>query len=505
MTRRIVALLLLALLNSSLVVLANEPPSMRDEVVTTYRDTPVTFLVRASDPDIDPLHPDAHSLTFVLLDGPFHGVVAGDLTRVYYEDPHAAYVQLRYEPADGFVGDDHLVLTVSDPLHLTATGVTTIQMDVQPRMQGALSGSMEGRLTVNVQSGSVTAFANRLTEAYRLGPLTVQGTAEWRLFEHPSPAIDETRVWFDALRFQADARLEWLSVNASLVLEPTPIQTQPTAMDFFDYGLVTTRFTLHDVSFTHTFYLDQQQANSYQNLAIRGSVAGVEYSSTTTLGMEPGCNFAFRSERATTEWMWCALWLQATLTLTETGFDEFTAKLDDYAIPGFGWTGGGLYFGVTLKFAVDEKTVTPALSLKTSWIDCVEVRGELVSSSLGGTSIDGVSVYGLRIEHTLGGVSLESSTSFDPGKNATMTGQVDYFELLRISGTISSCCGSGGTWSIATYFQNDHAAIMGWGMTVAKADVMLGQNVSASLQMTCRTGGFGDPKLELTFGGRVRW
>jgi hypothetical protein len=86
-----------------------------------------------------------------------------------------------------------------------------------------------------------------------------------------------------------------------------------------------------------------------------------------------------------------------------------------------------------------------------------------------------------------------------------MTGQVDYFELLRISGTISSCCGSGGTWSIATYFQNDHAALMGWGMTVAKADVMLGQNVSASLQMTCRTGGFGDPKLELTFGGRVRW
>jgi hypothetical protein len=120
-------------------------------------------------------------------------------------------------------------------------------------------------------------------------------------------------------------------------------------------------------------------------------------------------------------------------------------------------------------------------------------------------SIDGVSVYGLRIEHTLGGVSFESSTSFDPAKNATMTGQVDYFEWLRISGTISSCCGSGGAWSIATYFQNDHAAIMGWGMTVAKADVMFGQNMSASLQLACRTGGFGDPKLELTFGGRVRW
>jgi hypothetical protein len=504
MTRRIAALLLLALL-SSLVVLANEAPSMEDQVVTTYRDTPVTLLVRASDPDIDPLHPDAHPLTFVLLDGPSHGVLVGDLTRVYYEGPHAAYVQLRYEPADGFVGTDFLVLTVSDPFHLTATGVTTIQIDVRPRTQGALSGSMEGRLTVNVQPGSVKAFADRLTEAYRLGPLTVQGTAEWRLFEHPSSDVDETRVRFDALRFQADARLEWLSVNASLVLEPTPIQTQPTAMDFFDYALVMTRFMLYDVSFTHTFFLDQQQANSYQNLAIRGSVAGVEYSSTTTLGMESGCSLSFRSERVAAEWTWCALRLYATLTLTETGFDELTAKLDDYAIPGFGWTGGGLYLDVTLKFTVDEKTVTPAISLKTIWIDCVRAYGELVSSSLGGTSIDGVSVYGLRIEHTLGGVSFESSTSFDPAKNATMTGQVDYFELLRISGTMSSCCGSGGTWSIATYFQNDHAAIMGWGMTVAKADVMLGQNVSASLQMTCRTGGFGDPKLELTFGGRLRW
>ena len=131
--------------------------------------------------------------------------------------------------------------------------------------------------------------------------------------------------------------------------------------------------------------------------------------------------------------------------------------------------------------------------------------GELVLGSLGGTWMDGISVYGLRIEHTLGRVNLESSTSFDPAKNATMTGQVDYFELLRISGTVSSCCGSGGTWSVATYFQNDHEAIMGCGMTVAKADVMLGQNVSASLQIACRTGGFGDPKLELTFGGRVRW
>jgi hypothetical protein len=504
MTRRTAALLLLAVLGS-LGVLANEAPSMEDQVVTTYRNTPVTLLVRASDPDIDPLHPDAHPLAFALLDGPFHGVVAGDLTRVCYEGPHSAYVQLRYEPADGFVGADYLVLTVSDPFYVPATGVTTIEIDVRPRTQGALSGSMEGRLTYNVQAGTLAAFTNRLTEVYRVGPLTVQGTAEWRLFEHPSPDVDETRVRFDALRFQADARFERLSVNASLVLEPTPIQARPTAGGFLGYGSVTTRFMLYDVSFTHTFHFDQHQANSYQNLAILGSVAGVEYSSTTTLGMEPGCSFAFRSERVTAEWIGCALRLQATLTLTETGFDELTAKLDDYAIPGFGWTGGGLCLDVTLKFMVDEKTVTPAISLKTSWIDCVRAYGELVSSSLGRTLIDGVSVYGLRIEHTLGGVSFESSTFFDPAKNVTMTGQVDYFELLRISGAISSCCGSGGTWSVATYFQNDHVAFMGWGMMVTKADVMLGQNVSASLQMACRTGGFGDPKLEVTLGGRLRW
>jgi hypothetical protein len=504
MTRRTAALLLLAVL-CSLGVLANEAPAMEDQVVTTYQNVPMTLFVRASDPDIDPLDPDAHPLTFVLLDGPFHGVLVGDLTSVYYEGPHAAYVQLRYEPADGFVGADYLVLTVSDPFHVAATGATTIQIDVRPWPQGSLSGSMEGRLTVNVPSGSLAAFTNRLTEVYRLGPLTVQGTAEWRMFERPSEDIDETRVRFDALRFQADARFERLSVNASLVLEPTPIQAQPAAGGFFGYGSVTTRFMVNDVSLTHTFHLDQHQANSYQNLAIRGSAAGVEYSSTTTLGMEPGCSFAFRSERVTAEWIGCALRLQATLTLTETGFGELTAKLDNYAIPGCGWTDGGLYLDVTLKCTVDEKTVTPAFSLKTSWIDCVRAYGELVSSSLGGTSIDGVSVYGLRIEHTLGGVSFESSISFDPAKNATMTGQVDYFELLRVSGTIPSCCGSGGAWSIATYFQNDHAALMGWGMTVAKADVMLGQNTSVSLQVACRTGGFGDPKLELTVGGRVRW
>jgi len=502
--RRLAALVLLAL-SMPLAVAANEPPSIKDQFVTTYQNTPATFLVRATDPDIDPTHPDDHLLTFVLLDGPIHGVLTGDFGAVNYEGPHEAYIRLRYVPATDFVGTDFVVLTVMDPLNLTATGTTTIQIDVRPRTQGALSGTVDGWFTFNVQSESLTAFHNRITEAYRVGPLTVQGTVEWRLFEHPSPDIDETRVWFDAAELEAAARFERLSMSALLVFEPTPIQTEPTTLDYFDYILATSRFTLLDVSLTHTLFIDRDAENSYQSLVLRGGVAGAKLSSTTILSMDPACGFAFSSERLTADWAWCEARVRTALTLTGAGFDELYVKLDDFGVPGLSRTDAGVFLDLTARFSPDAKTVTPAFALKTRWIDCIRAYGQIELGSPGSTWIDGVSLYGLRIQQTLGDVRFESSTSFDPSKNASMTGQVDYFELVRISGSMASCCGSPGLWSVATYFQNDHESFMGWGMTVVRSDVMVGRSTSLSFQAAYRTGLFAEPRLELTLGWRVRW
>ena len=64
--------------------LGNVPPTMDDQYVTTVQNTPVTFEIVAADEDIDPLNPDAHPLRFVLLDGPSHGLLIGDMEKVLY-------------------------------------------------------------------------------------------------------------------------------------------------------------------------------------------------------------------------------------------------------------------------------------------------------------------------------------------------------------------------------------------------------------------------------------
>lgn len=489
----------------SATVFANEPPSMANQYVTTYRDREVTFLIRAADPDIDPLRPGDHPLTFVLVEGPSHGILIGDLAAVIYEGPHTAHVVLLYRPAKGFVGVDYVVLTVVDPLGLATTGTTTIQIDVVPRTEGTFSGSVDGWFTYDAQPGSLTAFSSRVTGVYRAGPLAVQGAALLRFCEPPSADIDETRVWFDTAEVAATARFDRLLVGAVLVLEPAPMQTEPTAPDYFDYALVSSGFSLFGASITCTLYIDHDAADSYQSVGIRTSVAGVRLSSMTLLSMDPACALAFSSERVTVDGEWCGTCVHTALTLTDAGLDELYVKLEDYAIPGLAHAGQGLFLDLTTQFSVDEKSVTHALSLKTRWVDCIRVCGEVVLGPHSSTWIDGASLYGLRIQQGLGDVKLESSTSFDPDKNAAMTGQVDYFELLRISGPTEPCCGTPGIWSVATYFQDHRDAILGWGMTVVKVDASLADSASASLHAAYRAGGFAEPKLELAFGWCFRW
>ena len=151
------------------IAVGNVPPTMDDQYVTAVEDTPVTFDLRAQDEDIDPLNPDAHPLRFVLLEGPSHGVLIGDLKAVWYEGPHDAVVEMTYVPAAGFIGTDLVTIVVFDPFDETASGAITIQIDVaERRADGLLSGDWSMNATWVPQSGSFTVFATQLTETKTL-------------------------------------------------------------------------------------------------------------------------------------------------------------------------------------------------------------------------------------------------------------------------------------------------------------------------------------------------
>ena len=126
MMRRTPATILVLIGLLGVICVANVAPTMEDQFVATIQDTPVDFVLRASDEDIDPIDPTAHPMRFVVLEGPTHGVLLGDLTDVRYEGPHDAVVAMTYVPADGYVGTDLVTIAVYDPFSETAQGTTRI-------------------------------------------------------------------------------------------------------------------------------------------------------------------------------------------------------------------------------------------------------------------------------------------------------------------------------------------------------------------------------------------
>lgn len=478
------------------VVFGNVAPTMEDQYVTTVQDTAVMFTLRAQDEDIDPLDPEAHPLRFVILDGPTHGVIIGDLTEVRYAGPHDALVEVTYVPATEFVGTDYVTITVIDPFDETASGTTTIKIDVErQRLVGLLSGSWDTSLTFNVQTFGVTAFRTKLTEVYRVGQLTLQGITDWKLDTGGS-----SDLIFDSLRFQADFPLgDAIKVSSTLAFDPE-------ADKLFDYWRTTTSFSIFDTSFTHTFYLTDPQTDSYQTIVVRGSVGDLRYSNTVTFDMVDGCGFCFSRENLSLSWTWCGLQVRSTVNITDDGFQSVTVKASDYPIPGLVVPSFGLYLDLSLSFTPTSKTLTPTLKLKTAWVDCIQILAALETSGSSNTSIDGFSIYGIKLQQTLpDGIRIQMATSFDSAKNSSVTGQMDYFEMFMISGRTMSCCGAPGTWQISTYFQSDHSTLFDWGMTLFKLDMGLTDRFSASTEIAIRSGTFGDPTLELTIGWTARW
>ena len=487
----LVAGLLVTLLGC--VAFGNVAPTMEDQYVSTVQDTAVTLTLRAQDEDIDPLDAEAHPMRFVILDGPTHGVIIGELSEVRYADPHDALVEVTYVPANGFVGTDYVTITVIDPFDDTASGTTTIQIDVErERLVGLLSGSWDTSLTFNVQTFGVSAFRTRLTEVYRIGRLVVQGTATWKYGTADSI--------FDSLRFQADFPLgDVIKVSSTLAFDPN-------GSPLFDYWSTTTSFSLFETSFNHTFYLTAPQTSSYQTLTAWGTVGDVRYSNTVTFDMNEDYGFCFSRENLSLSWTWCDLQVSSTVSITDAGFQSVTLSASDYPVPGLVVPNFGLYLDLSLSFTPERKTLTPTFRLKTARIDCIQLLTELDTSGASNTSINGFSIYGIKLKQALGdGIMIQMATSFDSVKNSSVTGQSDYFELFLLSGKTTSCCDLPGTWSVATYFSSSSTQLFDWGMTVFKLDASLSDQLSTSTQIAIRSGEFGDPTLELSLGWTARW
>ncbi len=482
---------------------ANAAPTMDVTDVATVEGSPATLWIQAHDEDIDATHPTAHELGFSIVAGPEHGVLMGDLTAISYSAPHVATLEVTYVPAEGFVGADVIRWSVTDPLGEVALGTTTIEVSA-PRTLGTLSGNWSGGTTYNTQTGGFTAFRTQWTEVYRVGSLTMKSVASL----HMELDADVKTMVFDTLRFEADVSLAGFDHHSVLSFDPE------IGSGWFDSWSATTRFALLGIGFTHALSLQDTQTDSYQALTASATFGTWSVSDTLRLDLDPDCRFVFSSHTTAVSWSWCETRLWGRLSFAGDGFDSLVFGAQGIRISAFQGLIGDLFLETSVTFDMDGKSMSAALEWQPTSFGCIELLSELSLSGSGGpvdgeTSVQGVVLYGLRIRCDIpgsnGDVRFVSATSLDSAYNSTVTGQTDYFELIRISGSLESCCGRPGSWSLATYFHTDSTKLFDWGMTLFTTDIVLSDHVAFRLETIVRSGHFEDPKLELSVGWNVRW
>ena len=356
-----------------------------------------------------------------------------------------------------------------------------------------LAGSWDAGFTINVQSPAITVFHSQLTEVYRIDQLTLEGTALWK---YEAGQLEFDSLWFEG-RYPLGGIID---LQSRLAFDPTA----SNILDIFDYWRTTASFTLLDTDFVGTFYLTRPQTASYGQLTARGSIGDVSYSNLLRFNMDGAGGFCFNKEALNLSWTWCDVGVSAAIDFTQSGFGSFTLSESGYAIPKLSKDGYGLFLDLSLAFTTEQKTLSPSISLKMPWLDCIRLLTSLDTS--GKLSVEGFDIYGVVIDYTYSdGVRIKSATAFGSSHNSSVTGQSDYFELFLLSGKTTSCCDLPGTWSVATYFSSSSTQLFDWGMTVFKLDASLSDQLSTSTQIAIRSGEFGDPTLELSLGWTARW
>ncbi len=163
----------------------NEPPTAESLSLVTCQNTPLTFSLRGSDPDVNQADPASHPLTFAIQGAPTYGAVSGNLSAVTYSAPHSASVDVVYVPQFGFLGTDFIAYTVTDPTGAFAVGTVRITVvDCGEEIAGG-GGALGPRIVINeIAWGGTEADPNHeWIELYSsLGePIDLTGwTLRWR-------------------------------------------------------------------------------------------------------------------------------------------------------------------------------------------------------------------------------------------------------------------------------------------------------------------------------------
>ena len=173
----------------------NEPPTAESLSLVTCQNTPLTFALRGSDPDLTPVDAASHPLTFAIGGAPTHGALSGNLAAVTYRAPHEAALNVVYTPQVDFLGTDYITYTVTDPRGAFAVGRVQITvLDCGEEVAGG-AGALGPRIVINevAWGGTEADPLHEWVELYSSfdEPLDLTGwTLRWRR-KQPATVLEQ--------------------------------------------------------------------------------------------------------------------------------------------------------------------------------------------------------------------------------------------------------------------------------------------------------------------------
>ena len=310
-------------------------------------------------------------------------------------------------------------------------------------------------------------------------------------FSGPSFAIEETQfdLRFAAKLYYCDLELytkitdnvfstftATLRYNLRLLADTAEIEIPLGLTTDFDPtvpGLkswtASVRIPVLDFTLDYRFYFDADTpGNSYGLFTLTGTLDEISLTLRTKfsgLTIEfSDLSLLLRGEAVALGCAFCDFTWEIGLAFSkEEGFQNLYFAFDDLPVP-CGLCGDvKIYTNLKITFTPEAKDVTPALRVSTDWIEgCIKPYIALETAAEG-FGLEAVDLYGIELKCEFANeIQGRFVTSFDPERDASLTGDPNFFEYWRFEGPVVGCCGDTGRWQFTFYFSRGTEFLFGF-------------------------------------------
>lgn len=419
------------------------------------------------------------TLQFIIVEPPKHGVLLG------------IPPELIYIPQPSFRGTEWVTFLVQKEGALLDVG--TIQLRVMGPMDTISPAfRFEGTLTFSGPAFTWETYNFIFGTYARFQYFDLQALATW------TPAGFASFQTVSKIELEGSWPVAWrLPITSTLTFNPSVLSLSSWTLD--------ARTTLLGWNLSWYFFYSgsDPEGSSYSTFTTFGSVEEISVESRIKFAtLTP--TFAEWFLKLRGPWICenCPIKWELEFLQTKAGFDHLSFLMRDIPTPCFVCGDLKTFLDVKVTFTASSKTLEPALRLVSGLVACLRPFISLVTpeNTLG---VAGLDVYGVELRCDFSeSYKARFATSFDPEKDAAVTGYPQFFEVMQFEGPVTPCCGSPGWWQVFLYFSRTSGKVFGLAMGDVNLYMFISREVIVNVRLQAGLVDPSDPakSWKLTFG-----